>query len=271
MTGAQELLQTFLDQCKTGNFAELRLTCEGGRLKASMFADLGPLRPSINPKSDDFGSYGTRVSPSRARRREKRATERQSFATTGETIAEKAKEADQVAAAGNAAAEEVFAENAAPWKDSAEDAAVKAAESDIENTAAVSEMSAINAAGELVEKAEIDASLKAGKVENVEDGKPALNCSAETKCDTETASTSTKLVSPDQSCWNCEAAFTPAHQCDGYPEPVSEASKPPDPTVNSVDQGRTFAPRRGLNINTFCAKCEKRHPVFQKCQSVSPL
>ena len=75
MTGAHQLLQTFLDQCKTANCAELRLTCEGGRLKASMFADLGPLRPEVKPKSDDFGSYGGRVSPSRARRREKQAAE----------------------------------------------------------------------------------------------------------------------------------------------------------------------------------------------------
>ena len=85
---------------------------------------------------------------------------------------------------------------------------------------------------------EIDASLKADKVETVEDGNLALNCSAETaetKCDvfsdTETASTSTKLLSTDQSCWNCDAVFTPAHQCDGSPEPVSESPlvpKPPD-------------------------------------------
>ena len=275
MTGAQpahQLLQTFLDQCKTGNFAELRLTCEGGRLKASMFADLGPLRPEVRPKSEDFGNYGGRVSPSRARRREKRAAERQLFATAGETSAEKAREADQVAAAGNAVAEEVIAGNAAPWKGSTEDvAAARAAESDFKNTAAVSEMTAINAAGALVEKADgkIDASLKA------QDVKLALKGSAETaetKCDelsdTETASTSTKLLSTDQSCWNCSAAFTPAHQCNGSPEPVSGAPlapKPPDPTVKSVDPGKTFAPRRGLNINTFCVKCEERHPVWQKC------
>ena len=88
--------------------------------------------------------------------------------------------------------------------------------------------------------------------------------------DTETASTSTKVMSPDQSCWNCKAAFTPAHQCDGSPEPFSEASlvpTSPDSTVSNIDPGRSFAPQRGLNINTFCVKCEKRHPVRQKCQS----
>ena len=261
MTGAHQLVQTFLDQCKTGNFAELRLTCEGGRLKANMFADLGPLRPEVKPKTGDSGSYGGRVSPSRARRREKRASERQLFAMAGETAAEKASEVDQVAAAGNAATEEAFAENAAPWKGSVDyAAAAKAAESDVKITTAVSEMTAIKAAEALVDK---------------------TDCSAETKCDvlgdTETASTSTKLLDTDKSCWNCEAAFTPAHQCDGSPEPISEtplAPKPPDPTVNnSVDPGRTFAPRRGLNIQKFCVKCEQRHRAGQKCpcQSVSPL
>ena len=260
MTGAHQLLETFLAQCKSGNWGELRLTCEGGHLKASMFADLGLLSPEVTPKSDEFGNYGGRVSPSRTRRRVKRAAERQLFTGVDKTIAEKAREADQVATAGkaateevvagNVAAKEVVAENAASSKDSVEDtAAAKAAESDVKNTAAVSEMTAIEAAEAVVEKAD---------------------------CDTETASTSTKLMNPDQSCWNCKAAFTPAHQCDGSPEPVSKASpapKPPDPAVNNVDPGRTFAPRRGLNINTFCVKCEERHPVRQKCQRqpVPPL
>ena len=247
MTGAHQLLQTFLDQCKTGNFAELRLTCEGGRLKASMFADLGPLRPEVKPTSDDYGSYGRRVSPSRARRSVKRAAERQLLATAGKTFAAEAKDADQVAAAGiaapemvvagNAADKEVIAEIAASLKVSVEDdAAAKAAESD-ENSAA-------------------------------------------TICDVlgdiESASTSVKPLS-NQSCWNCEEAFTPAHQCDGSPEPVSEASapKPPEPTVSNsnVDSGRTFAPRRGLNIQKFCVKCEQRHRAGQKCpcQTLPPL
>ena len=72
----------------------------------------------------------------------------------GKTTAEEAREADQdqVAAAEIAVAE----------KDSVEDAAtVKAAERDLKNTAAVSEMTAIKAAEALVEKADgkIDASF----------------------------------------------------------------------------------------------------------------
>ena len=170
-----------------------------------------------------------------------------------------AREADQVAAAGNAAAEEIVAkeaaaktvtaENAASVKGSDEHAAaVMAAESDVTNTTVGSEMTANKAAEALVTKCDVLG-------------------------DTEIASTSSKL-SRDESCWNCEAAFTPAHQCDGSPEPVLEASlapKPPDPTVNNADPGRTVAPRRGLNINTFCVRCKERHPVWQKCQPVSPL
>ena len=122
-----------------------------------MFADLGPLRPEVMPKTGDFGSYGGRVSPSRARRRVKRAAERQLLDTVGENIAEKARDADQVAASGNAATDKVVAGNAAAKegvavnvatsKDFVKDAAAaKAAESDIENTNVVSEMTDIKAA-----------------------------------------------------------------------------------------------------------------------------
>ena len=139
--------------------------------------------------------------------------------------------------------------------------------------------SSMKAAEVLVEKADgrIDTSLRP---RTVEDGKLALVCSAKTKCDelsdTETASTSRKPLSSDQSCWNCEAVFTPAHQCNGSSEPVSEVSalKLPDPTVRTDDPGRTIAPRRGLNIKKFCVHCEQRHRAGQKCplpNCVTPL
>ena len=212
-------------------------------MQASMFADLGPVKPDVKPESGEFWSYGGRVSPSRARRREKRAAERQLFATPGKTFAEKAKNAEAAAentAAENAAAKEVVAGNVASPKGYVEEAAaMKAAESNFKNTAALNEMTATKADA-VMEKAEIGASMKAGKIEFVENGKLALNSAAETKCDhhcdTETASTSNRLLSQEQSCWNCRAAFTPAHQCDR--EPISEASlapKPSDPTVGNVD------------------------------------
>ena len=90
-------------------------------------------------------------------------------------------------------------------------------------------------------------------------------------------------------CWNCGSVMTPDHQC----EEVKITSSTSDlSSVNcnaaqselsltgtllgspakKCDSSTPPLPRRGLNINTFCAKCEKRHPVRQKCQgqSVSP-
>ena len=74
MTGLQDALlwcQTFLDQCKTGKDAELRLLCEDGHLKVNVFADLGPLMAPTVPKTY-FGSQ--KVGNSRWRRSERRAT-----------------------------------------------------------------------------------------------------------------------------------------------------------------------------------------------------
>ena len=100
------------------------------------------------------------------------------------------------------------------------------------------------------------------------------------------ASTSCQPMLPpaaDVKCWNCDNLMTPEHQC-GETTPVSssalvppvhgslESSAPSDAvsdtckTLTSSPPGNAIAPRRGLNINTFCLKCEKRHPVWNKCQ-----
>ena len=104
MAGAHQLLHAFLDQCGIGSNAELRLFCEGGRLKASMFADLGPLMAETMPR----GSNGGYVSPSRARRRERRAAEK---AAAEKCAAEKT--AAEMCAAEKAAAEKCATEKAA--------------------------------------------------------------------------------------------------------------------------------------------------------------
>ena len=101
------------------------------------------------------------------------------------------------------------------------------------------------------------------------------------------ASTSCQPMLPptaDVKCWNCELLMTPEHQC-GETTPVSSSalappvhcsleSAPPSDAVSDPgqtftlsDPGKTPAPRRGLNINTFCLKCKDRHPVWNKCQA----
>ena len=98
-------------------------------------------------------------------------------------------------------------------------------------------------------------------------------------------------------CWNCNNFMTPNHQCgEPLPGPSSE-TLPPDCGLSAKDScklepGLTGAslgsparkcdssddaissktpplPRRGLNINKFCVKCETRYPVWQKCQCQS--
>ena len=100
-------------------------------------------------------------------------------------------------------------------------------------------------------------------------------------------------------CCNCEQLMTLKHQC-GETTPVSSSAIapavpcldiPPSRDVESVLSKPVAEPkisaktdsdlssktpplprRRGLNINTYCVKCDKRHPVWNKCQCqpVSP-
>ena len=77
---AHHWVQTFVNQCKTGTHAELRLFCEGGHLKVTTCADLGRLTAKTGNLSDFWGA--SEGNPSRARRRERRAAEK--------TVAEKA-------------------------------------------------------------------------------------------------------------------------------------------------------------------------------------
>ena len=110
---AHHWVQTFFNQCKTGAHAELRLFCEGGHLKVTMCADLGRLLANTGTFSDCGGV--PRPSPSRVRRRERRAAER---AVAEEEAAAKA--AAEKADAEKAAAEQAAAEKAAAEKNKAE-------------------------------------------------------------------------------------------------------------------------------------------------------
>ena len=97
----------------------------------------------------------------------------------------------------------------------------------------------------------------------------------------------------DVICCNCEQLMTLEHQCEET-TPVSSSAIapavpcldiPPSRDVESVLSKPVAEPkistktdselssktpplprRRGLNINTYCVKCDKRHPVWNKCQ-----
>ena len=111
------MFETFIDQWKSGGNAELEFFCERGQLRVTLCADVGPWRaPSgeLWPKPWDFGG-SPKQSPSRVRRRERRASERRRSAAE---VAAAEKAAAKVAAAEVAAAEKAAVE--VPAKEAAE-------------------------------------------------------------------------------------------------------------------------------------------------------
>ena len=137
-----------VDQWKSGKAAELRLFCENGQLKVSLSADFGRAKPSWNAATagvpDDASVRG---SPSRLRRRLRRAAERAATEKTNseQSVAEKAateevvaeKESPEQVDTEKEAAEKAFSEkNAAEKADAEREAAEKAdAERDAAETA----------------------------------------------------------------------------------------------------------------------------------------
>ena len=107
---------------------------------------------------------------------------------------------------------------------------------------------------------------------------PLVFTPSKTQEDTEIPAGNVKYVK----CSNCERLMTPDHQCgettpvfsSATVHPVSCLASAPSGDVKSVllktdsdiPSNTPPLPRRGLNINKFCVKCDKRHPVWQKCQ-----
>ena len=103
-----------MDQWKSGKAAELRLCCGNGQLKVSLSADFGPSVPSWNAATAGAPDYASvRGSPSRLRRRLRRAAERAATEKTNseQSVAEKA--ATEEVVAEKEAAEKVDAEKEA--------------------------------------------------------------------------------------------------------------------------------------------------------------
>ena len=196
MEEALQWVKTFVDQCRTGRSAELRLNCEGGQLRVNVSADLGSLRATTVPQGGwDWGLQ--KVRPSQWRRRNRRAAERAA-----------AEEAALNVSAKNAVAtekdteEKADAEKAAEKKDAAEKAAdaKKASESEV-------------AAEKVVE-------LKAATKKDAEVKDLAEKAAEEVSVAT------TSCVHSKVQCLNCNGSMTPDHQCE---LPKSEVVEHPPP------------------------------------------
>ena len=145
MEKAQKLFLTFLDQWSTGCNAKIQFHCESGHLTVDLNADLGPWKA---------GCGLIRASPSRVRRRERRAAERDFAARRAAVNAPDVKaRAEEVLIrkfavnVATKAATKRAAENAAT-EAAAESAAAQASES-----AAAEEVEAVRAAEEAAAKA----------------------------------------------------------------------------------------------------------------------
>ena len=224
MAEAHRLLDTLLDQWKTGHDADLRVFCESGTLKVSLTADLGRWRAQHDGLWPKIASvWGFKESPSRQRRREKRAAERaQSLSSSAECVANKA-------VAEKALAAEKTAENAVD--------VMVAMETVAEEAAAAAAVAKSHFPAEKTCKEIISA-------ESVEKRTATVSTTAE---EASTSSVGSQLA--QIACWNCAGAFTPDHQCDASVSPAPAKSSPlPSPCaspLNAVAE-QTSTPFEGL-------------------------
>ena len=209
--GAEQFFRTFVDQWKSGTNAELKFFCERGYLRVSLNAEIGPWKAPAKEMCPNAWVRGLhKASPSRLRRRERRAAEREQVAAAEEVVCEKtAKKTNaEIAEAGRNVAEidaaEVLVEMPAAGKAAVERAA---AEKDVESAPA--KMTSDTAdAGAGITPAEND----------------AVECA-------EVATTSCR--DSKLQCLNCDGDMTPEHQCrvptPVSPEPASVTEEHPPP------------------------------------------
>ena len=266
--GALKCLQAFVvDQWKTGGAAELRLFCESGCLKASVSADFGPSCLSWRANSAFMGG-NTSGSPSRQRRRERRAAARAAAEKAATEKVVKEKVADE-----KTAAEEVAAEKCAALKAVTENCDAKKAAEKCAALKAVTENCDAKKAAEKCAalKAETEKCDAMKAFEKCDAKKAAEKCAAEKAAAAErdltsastaaVASTSCLGSQPTtvETCWNCEGYFTPDHQCDGHisgavtllPPVAVDSSPRPSPSapiilkkpVKMLDGSRIWTPK----------------------------
>ena len=176
-------------------------------------ADLGPWRPATGDFRPKFGEYVKPSSPSRLRRKDRRAAERERSAAVNTVAAGKAaaevvaaEKADAEATSTGKAAEEVSAfVEVAGEVSTAEKAADKLvpAENAADDTAVEKTATEVT----VVEKAAGDERDAAKKAENY---------ASVVKAAAEVASTSScgKEQRTAETCWNCDQEMTLDHQCE---------------------------------------------------------
>ena len=228
-----------VNQWKTGKDAELRLYCENGHLKVNVCADLGLQTPSW--RAEPVGAYwgspwgaSGRGSPSRLRRRQRRAATR-----TAEVFAATTEDADQAAQERNSE------------KDAAEKAAAgKSAEKAAAEKAAAERAAAEIAASKEVVSEEIDtAEMKAA--EKTVAGVLEADHVASTSC--------IGIQLPDvKSCWNCEGEMSNSHQCDS--EGDDAPTKPPPAPSASYALGLLAEPPLGGAFAPFLPRAKMPRP-----------
>ena len=194
--GALHWFWTFVGSCRSGNNAEIRLYFEGGQLKVNMCAGLGPVGTQPEEVLRSYWRHGERglkkASPSKRRRRERRAAERAEKFSLPKADVEV--EVSELKAAEKVAAVKAAVE-VATTKAAVEEATVKAADE------VATKEPCVNPATMATEK--MVSTLEVGVEEK-----------ATTSC-----------YGSQPSCQNCNCAMTPSHQCD------EETSNAPDSTV----------------------------------------
>ena len=231
--------------------ADVRFSCERGHLKVNLCADLGPWRPAVDemgPKVWDYGGLH-KPSPSRLRRRERRAAERERSTAAAEVITDAKKAAAEKAKAEKVATEKAEAEKVAAEMKNAEKAAAEKAEA--ENAAdeeeetqkvAAEKAEAENAADEKV-LAKTVAAVKTETKKAVAENVATMKAAAEIKttvCAADVASTScwgSQQPTSGKACWNFDGHLTPDHQCqcDGPHGPTPGATSQSPATTESED------------------------------------
>ena len=207
-----------VDQWKSGMSAELRLSCENGQLRVSLSADFGTAVSAVPSWSaviaDSPGDASGRGSPSRLRRRMRRAAQRATTVKTDpkQSVAEKAATEEVIAV--KEAAEKAEAEKAAAEKADAEKVAAEKADAEKE-------------AAEKADAEKADAEKAAAKKAAAE--KEVVVKGAAEQAAAEKASTSLCGSAGRRAqlpCWSCDEMFTvdsqgyiPEHQC-AKPSPV---------------------------------------------------
>ena len=273
-----------VDQWKSGNAAELRLSCGNGQLSVSLSADFGPPTSSWRAASVGASSYTIGSgSPSRVRRRQRRAAEQAAVNNAEKTAAEKT--VAERTAAEKTAAEKTAAEKTAAEKTTAE-------KNTAEKTAA--EKAAVENAVVEKEIAEKETAVKEAAVKQVvvkeaaEKETAAMEVAEKAAASEHVASTSRAggQLLEEKSCWNCNGEMSFGHQCDIKDNICSKSAPAPVPApcglslstepchkggvTSSPLPAKTDPPKipgRILNMKKFCETCDVLVPIRHKCQT----